>query len=750
MGASTLAAQRLFYHLVTITAYLVRCNARIEDEIILHRYHDPVDTCGELGGVGDLNTTCLVHTNTSFVYDVTIDIRGAGSLILSKNTYVTCEIPGCELHIEMQGNCTLDSNALLKGGNIILACANVVMENGTFLDTSGLATRKSGPQDAGIPTYGMSGGGHGGQGASCSPDSTSNNTPIGGDAYPTLASYTRDWKEEVMYPEQCGASGTGVFSYNSRPTLGGSGGGIINVTARNLFVLRGSVLANGIAPSDGVGGGGGAGGGIYVKANAVKCDSGSPGIVSVQGGNGVQSSPSQDFKDGGGGAGGRVAIDTKVALPAFFPGGSLMLSASGGLSSGACRDTNLNGGPGTIYTHFDRVLTLSNMNDQRHSSFGDNKDTSGPGVTARSLLSVHGEDGREIVHRGPNSKSPNEVSRGNFMSDFRCQAPFVLRMGCSGIGNDIFHVISAKSVAARQEAPLVLAKAYCKAQPLYTLDAFGDGDWHWLGTEYELRDLFRTGNCALRPHEEVLIPQKPNVFGRVDNGTFVEIPLSRKCASPSNFTNIEWFSIVAKDLLRPTPKLLNRLNIQRSHDVSVHIRQGDACRQQERQHRHCVRNFGKVAKLISEYFNYSSVYIATESESFLDHAVKLLPGARISFLDTDRDKYMTKPLYTTNESFLLDRAFDLEKTSKFHNKAQLLEDALSDIFSLSNSMKMYIGQFYSAFSRLGFLLGKPGLEYISIDEKEFCCEAACSQSVVHSKNSFSHWIHRLQSSQKIV
>ncbi|KAK3239094.1 hypothetical protein CYMTET_50955 [Cymbomonas tetramitiformis] len=317
-------------------------------------------TCGELGGEGDLNTTCVVTTNTSYLFELKINIQGAGSLIFLKDTFVQCDVSGCELNIQMQGNCTLNSYTLLKAGKITLACANIMMEQGSLVDTSGLASRASGPDPPGVPSHGMSGGGHGGQGASCTPDTE---LQLGGDAYPTAASYARSWKDEVMYPMQFGAFGTGFLTSSGD---GGSGGGIINVTVANLFVLKGSILANGIAPRDGVGGGGGAGGGIYVKANEVQCDEKSPGIVSAQGGNGVEAQPSQDAKDGGGGAGGRVALDTNVALPECPPTGCLILSAAGGLSSGQCQLTNMNGGPGTIFTHFNRVLTLTNMNSSMH------------------------------------------------------------------------------------------------------------------------------------------------------------------------------------------------------------------------------------------------------------------------------------------------------------------------------------------------------------------------------------------------
>eukprot|EP00854_Cymbomonas_tetramitiformis_P007069 gene7069-8431_t len=273
-------------------------------------------TCGELGGEGDLNTTCVVTTNTSYLFELKINIQGAGSLIFLKDTFVQCDVSGCELNIQMQGNCTLNSYTLLKAGKITLACANIMMEQGSLVDTSGLASRASGPDPPGVPSHGMS------------------------------ASYARSWKDEVMYPMQFGAFGTGFLTSSGD---GGSGGGIINVTVANLFVLKGSILANGIAPRDGVGGGGGAGGGIYVKANEVQCDEKSPGIVSAQGGNGVEAQPSQDAKDGGGGAGGRVALDTNVALPECPPTGCLILSAAGGLSSGQCQLTNMNGGPASMH-----------------------------------------------------------------------------------------------------------------------------------------------------------------------------------------------------------------------------------------------------------------------------------------------------------------------------------------------------------------------------------------------------------------
>ncbi|OEL17997.1 hypothetical protein BAE44_0020981 [Dichanthelium oligosanthes] len=239
----------------------------------------PAATCaGDLRGVGDLDTQCVVQDSVSLSSGVYIS--GNGSLVILDGVAVTCERPGCVVSANLSGGILLGHRARVVAGWVSLAAANITLGNDAVVDTTALAGDPP-DQTSGVPTgtYG-DGGGHGGRGASCYvKKGQAQEDSWGGDTYAWSALKT---------PNSYGSKGG---STTVEKDYGGGGGGVVWLFAKEI-VLNGTVLADG--GDGGTKGGGGSGGSIYLKASTMR----GGGKISACGGNGLA-----------GGGGGRVSID---------------------------------------------------------------------------------------------------------------------------------------------------------------------------------------------------------------------------------------------------------------------------------------------------------------------------------------------------------------------------------------------------------------------------------------------------------
>ena len=211
----------------------------------------PAATCaGDLRGVGDLNTQCVVQKSVRLGGGVYIS--GNGSLVILGGVAVTCERPGCVVSANLSGGILLGHGARVSAGWVSFAAANITLGDDAVVNTTALAGNPP-DQTSGVPTgtYG-DGGGHGGRGASCFvKKGQAQEDSWGGDTYAWSALKT---------PNSYGSKGG---STTVEKDYGGGGGGVVWLFA-NEIVLNGTVLADG--GDGGTKGGGGSGGSIYLKA----------------------------------------------------------------------------------------------------------------------------------------------------------------------------------------------------------------------------------------------------------------------------------------------------------------------------------------------------------------------------------------------------------------------------------------------------------------------------------------------------
>ncbi|WVZ96825.1 hypothetical protein U9M48_042413 [Paspalum notatum var. saurae] len=306
----------------------------------------PAATCaGDLRGVGDLDTQCVVRDSVGLAGGVYIS--GAGSLAIRDGVAVTCARPGCVVSANLSGAILLGRGARVAAGWVSLAASNITLADGAVLDTTALAGDPP-DQTSGVPTgtYG-DGGGHGGRGASCFvKKGQSQEDSWGGDTYAWSA---------LKAPNSYGSRGG---STSSEKDYGGGGGGVVWLFAGEI-VMNGTVLADG--GDGGTKGGGGSGGSIYLKAATMQ----GGGKVSACGGNGLA-----------GGGGGRVSVDvfsrhddTQIFVhvidlflchcPAYLILQIYFQSVICGKSS-AC--LNNAGAAGTLYEEVPKSITVSNDN----------------------------------------------------------------------------------------------------------------------------------------------------------------------------------------------------------------------------------------------------------------------------------------------------------------------------------------------------------------------------------------------------
>jgi hypothetical protein len=133
-------------------------------------------------------------------------------------------------------------------------------------------------------------------------------------------------------PDDYGSGGAGGYDAN-RP--GGDGGGLIQLEISDIFILNGTISADGGNGTSGSNpGAGGAGGGIYINASTLKGD----GRLHADGGGGRNDG---DDEDSGGGSGGRIAV--YFTEDSFS--GMAQSNAHAGLKEGTSGE---DGEPGTV------------------------------------------------------------------------------------------------------------------------------------------------------------------------------------------------------------------------------------------------------------------------------------------------------------------------------------------------------------------------------------------------------------------
>ncbi|XP_014509165.1 uncharacterized protein LOC106768496 isoform X1 [Vigna radiata var. radiata] len=286
--------------------------------------HPPSLTCQEgLNGTGSLATTC--DLNSSLIFDGDVYIEGNGSLNILPGVNLSCPVLGCAILINVSGEFSLQSGAVMVAGTVMVVSRNASLFSGSLINVTGLAGAAP-AQTSGTPsgTQGA-GGGHGGRGATCVSDNTKLPDDVwGGDAY--------SWST-LDKPWSYGSKG-GTTSKEEK--YGGEGGGRIKLDAVDSIDVSGDLLANG--GDGGIKGGGGSGGSIFIKAHRMT----GTGTISATGGGGFA-----------GGGGGRISINV------FSRHDNTKFFIHGGSSLG-CSDNA--GAAGTYYDAVPRSLTICNYN----------------------------------------------------------------------------------------------------------------------------------------------------------------------------------------------------------------------------------------------------------------------------------------------------------------------------------------------------------------------------------------------------
>ncbi|KAK8553297.1 hypothetical protein V6N13_062106 [Hibiscus sabdariffa] len=284
----------------------------------------PSLSCGDLNGVGSLDTLCEVHSSVGFRRDVYI--AGKGSFRVFPEVVLSCPLKGCSITINVShGEFSLGRGSRISAGTLFVTARNASFSKGSVVNVSGLAGQPP-AQTSGTPSgIQGAGGGHGGRGASCVTDNMKLPDDVwGGDAY-SWSSLDKPWS----YGSKGGTT-------SKDEDYGGEGGGRIRFEMEEAIEVGGSLLANG--GDGGVKGGGGSGGSIYIKAHRMI----GSGWLSATGGNGFA-----------GGGGGRISIDV------FSRHDDTDFLIHGGKSFG-CPDNA--GAAGTYYDAVPQSLIVSNQN----------------------------------------------------------------------------------------------------------------------------------------------------------------------------------------------------------------------------------------------------------------------------------------------------------------------------------------------------------------------------------------------------
>ncbi|KAH9776795.1 Ephrin rec like domain-containing protein [Citrus sinensis] len=291
----------------------------VEISILPSQLNDSV-SCGDLEGVGSLNTTCLLNSNLYLNYD--LYIYGTGNLEILPKISIVCPVEGCKITFNMSGNINMGQYAAIVAGSVVVSAANLTMDLNSSINTTSLGGLPPSPTSGTPVGYDGAGGGHGGRGASCHKN---NKTSFwGGDVYA--------WST-LSEPWSYGSKGGGT---SAEYQYGGNGGGRIKLLVKDMLYLNGSVTAEG--GDGGLKGGGGSGGSIYVLAVKLK----GYGFISAAGGRGW-----------GGGGGGRVSLDCYSIQE------DIKVTVHGGFSIGCPENA---GAAGTNFNAYLRSLRVSNDN----------------------------------------------------------------------------------------------------------------------------------------------------------------------------------------------------------------------------------------------------------------------------------------------------------------------------------------------------------------------------------------------------
>jgi hypothetical protein len=266
--------------------------------------------------LNDTNPVTLLNSN---ILTDTILVTDSGSTTIYTNgvDYLLTSPDGILTQLQRTTNSTIPDGTnvlvsydvllgMLPGGFNLSVTGNVEVAVGGVINANGKGYGGSaGPgagHTAGSPADG-SGAGYGGIGG------MSSSNAVGGTTY---GSFTQ--------PTDLGSGGGAGYA-----GVGGAGSGAIQITAGGIFLINGTISANG-ANGTNSRSGGGSGGSIWITAHLV---SGS-GAITAQGGAGEPT-------HGGGGGGGRIAIQSDVNSYA----GSLAAPGGAGAKTG---------GAGTVYT----------------------------------------------------------------------------------------------------------------------------------------------------------------------------------------------------------------------------------------------------------------------------------------------------------------------------------------------------------------------------------------------------------------
>ena len=282
-------------------------------------------------------------------------LQGNTDLILRNNSILNYSSQGSLYFRNVlitNASLVLTSNPSLLSLPLAITANNIALQNGgKLLANSAGYGQNTGPGAGrffGISPYAGGGGGNGG----CGGMTISNEAAGGGAAF-----------EPYTQPTEPGSGGGG----ESPNSIGGNGGGVIELNVSGTLTVNGMLAASG-GNGSGAGGGGGAGGSLQLDVGSLT----GSGVISANGGNGANNI-------GGGGGGGMIAINFEQGTFSNVFSGTIL--AYGGTGANY-------GGAGTIFikTNFpgQAALILDN---------GGNRGTNTPITTSSSLYALSVRNG---------------------------------------------------------------------------------------------------------------------------------------------------------------------------------------------------------------------------------------------------------------------------------------------------------------------------------------------------------------------
>ncbi|RZR81126.1 hypothetical protein BHM03_00007302 [Ensete ventricosum] len=218
----------------------------------------PSSSCeADLGGTGDFDTLCELHTSVELSSD--FFAKANGSFVLYPDVVLSCPVAGCSIAVNLTGEVRIGRNAKIVAGGVRVGAGSMSLAEGAAIDTTALAGDPP-AQTSGSPagTNG-DGGGHGGRGASCVvKEGQTQEDSWGGDAY--------SWST-LTVPVSYGSRGG---STSREKDYGGGGGGRVYLVIKDALEVNGSITADG--GEGGSLGGGGSGGSIFINAAKMYVD----------------------------------------------------------------------------------------------------------------------------------------------------------------------------------------------------------------------------------------------------------------------------------------------------------------------------------------------------------------------------------------------------------------------------------------------------------------------------------------------